>query len=211
MANTIKLWGTGTSRTFRPIWVAEELALPYELTPMGPRTGETRTPEYTRLNPKQKIPLLIDGALKLSESVAISRYLVEAYPNHAVFLPATPAERAELDDWCCYFYGELDETSLYVMRRHGDLGQIYGAAPDVVASAGTYARRHLEVIAKGLEDREFVMRQGFSVADVVLMSCLDWAVAYALDLPNPLAAYRARISQRPAYRRAFEINFGAGH
>jgi Glutathione S-transferase len=52
----LKFWGAGTARTLRPIWMAEELDLEYELFPIGPRTGETRTKEYTDLNPKQKVP-----------------------------------------------------------------------------------------------------------------------------------------------------------
>ena len=50
----LELWGAGTARTLRPIWMAEELGLPYELYPIGPRTGETQTEDYTSLNPKQK-------------------------------------------------------------------------------------------------------------------------------------------------------------
>ena len=78
-SNAIKFWGAGTTRTFRPIWVAEELGVGYEHHAFGPRTGETQSEYYTRLNPKQKIPYLVDGGVRLSESVAISRYLIERY------------------------------------------------------------------------------------------------------------------------------------
>ena len=46
----IIFWGAGTARTFRPIWMAEELGISYELNPIGPRTGETQTKEFTNLN-----------------------------------------------------------------------------------------------------------------------------------------------------------------
>ena len=42
----IILWGSGTARTLRPIWMAEELGLSYVLKPIGPRTGETQTKEF---------------------------------------------------------------------------------------------------------------------------------------------------------------------
>ncbi len=45
----------------RPHWALHELRLPYTTKPIGPRTGETKTPEYTKLNPRQKVPLLQDG------------------------------------------------------------------------------------------------------------------------------------------------------
>ena len=69
----ITIWGARTPRSLRPLWMAEELALDYQHRPIAPRSGETQTPEYTHLNPKQKIPLLVDADITLTESVAICR------------------------------------------------------------------------------------------------------------------------------------------
>jgi glutathione S-transferase len=191
----------------RVVWVAEELGITYDLKPIGPRTGETQTAEFSLLNPKQKIPLLVSGDLCLSESLAICRYLISAFPNDALYAPQTPEACAREDEWCCYIYGELDETSLYVMRRHGDLGHIYGDAPAVVSAAGEYAAKHLGVTATRLGEQPSVLAEGFGLADIMLMTCLDWAVAYQLLLPDVLLRYRSLIAQRPAYQRAKAINF----
>ena len=43
LRDKIKLWGAGTTRTLRPIWMAEELGIDYELVYIGPRTGETQS------------------------------------------------------------------------------------------------------------------------------------------------------------------------
>ena len=124
------LWGAGTARTLRPIWVAEELGLIYKLNPIGPRTGETQTDQYKALNPKQKIPFCKDGDLGLSETIAICRYLISKYGRpHTLQTPDTIEARAKEDEWLAFIYGELDETSLYVMRRHGALSSLYGEAP----------------------------------------------------------------------------------
>ena len=48
----LTLWGVGTSRTIRAHWAMFELDLPYTTKPIGPRTGETKTAEYTSLNPR---------------------------------------------------------------------------------------------------------------------------------------------------------------
>ena len=204
---TLKLWGAGTPRSFRPIWLAEELELDYELFPIGPRTGETQTPEYTRMNRKQKIPFLDDGDIQLSESLAICRYLLAAHPNDAVFLPSTPAEKAKEDEWCCYIYGELDETALYVMRRHTDLSAIYGESEEIVASCRAYVTRHLKILAEHLKDHDYLMASTFSLPDLMLMSCLDWAEFYGVELPEPVKAYQGRIALRPAYNKAMQINY----
>ena len=66
------LWGVGTSRTLRAHWALHELGLDYECRPILPRTGETKTQEYTRLNPRQKIPLLQDDDVTIAESPAIA-------------------------------------------------------------------------------------------------------------------------------------------
>lgn len=204
---TIELWGAGTSRTVRPIWMAEELGVEYELRPIGPRTGETQTEAFTALNPKQKIPVMVDGDLRLTESVAISRYLRDRYPNPMnIAVPATVEESAREDAWCCYVFGELDETSLYVMRRHRDLSAIYGEAPAAVTSSAEYASRHLRVVAAHLAQHDYLLPGGFGLADLILMTCLDWAHAYGLGLPDPLSAWRDKVAERPAYQRAINAN-----
>ena len=187
--------------------MAEELGLVYELIPIGPRTGETKTPDYTRMNRKQKIPFLVDGDVRLSESLAICRYLLTAYPNSNVYLPESAVARAKEDELCCYIYGEIDETGLYVMRRHRDLAEIYGAADNAVASAAEYVKRHFDVLAQMLETREYLMEPGFSLPDLMLMSCLDWAIVYDVPVPDTVMQYRNRIAERPAYKKAMLINY----
>ena len=93
-APDLTLWGVGTSRTIRPHWAMHELNLAYKTKPIGPRTGETKTPEYTRLNPRQKVPLLQDGDFCIGESAAIVAYLSQTYssPERAL-IPATSASQ----------------------------------------------------------------------------------------------------------------------
>ncbi|MGY4623371.1 glutathione S-transferase [Bradyrhizobium sp. USDA 4486] len=178
----LTLWGVGTSRTIRPHWALHELDLAYETKPIGPRTGETKSQEYTRLNPRQKIPLLQDGNFRLGESAAIVAYLSCTYgrPNQTL-VPETSQEQAAWLEWCFFIVTELDSTSLYVMRRHSAdaLGPIYGVAPEVVAKAGEYFREQLRHVEVALSDgRSYLMGEHFTSADILLTTCLDWAIAY---------------------------------
>lgn len=211
----IEIWGAETARTFRPVWMAEELGLDYVHHPIQPRTGETQTGAYTKLNRKQKVPFLTDGDVAVSESLAICRYLATAYPAENVAVPQSLHERTKEDEWCCYIYGEIDETALYVMRRHGDLTEIYGAAPDVVTATKAYLKRHMDVLAAHIDGKQAVLEIGFGLTDIMLVSCLDWAVFYEVDVPEPVLAYRALIAERPAYQKAMAINypilFGGGN
>jgi len=203
----IKIWGSMTARSLRPIWMAEELEIEYELLPIGPRTGETSSEEYTKLNPKQKIPFMEHGDFQLSESLAICKYLQNTFPSNNLFIPQTPKDLAKEDEWCSFIYGELDETCLYVIRRHHDLSDIYGPAPNVVESCREYLERQFRVIESYIEKKDSVLDQGFGLADIFLMSCLDWAIYHEFKLPKNIAIYKDKISERSAFKKAMEINF----
>ena len=207
MSAQFELWGAETPRTFRPLWVLEELGVDYAHNPIESRSGETQTEDFKSLTQKQKIPLLRDNDFYLSESVAISRYLIRTYGAGKFWNPETAQEQAREDEWCSHIYGELDETGLYVMRRHGDLAHIYGGSEEVMSSTQAYVEKQLQGIALHLEGRPTVMSGGFGLADIMLMSCVDWAVVYQLSVPEVLLVYRAGIAQRPAYQKAMAKNY----
>ncbi|MCK1399832.1 glutathione S-transferase family protein [Bradyrhizobium sp. 4] len=204
------LWGVGTSRTVRPHWAMHELALAYTIKPIGPRTGETKTAEYTKLNARQKIPLLQDGDFRIGESAAIVAYLSRMYstPERAL-IPESTRDYAAWLEWCFFIVTELDSTSLYVMRRHSAdaLGPIYGVAPEVVAQAAQYFRAQLRHVEVALADgRHFIMGERFSSADILLTTCLDWAVAYGVGICDNARPYLDRMRSREAYQRAAAAN-----
>lgn len=206
----LTLWGVGTSRTVRPHWALAELGLKYNTQAIGPRTGETKTAEYTKLNPRQKLPLLQDGDFAIGESAAIMAYLGRTYSSKdRALIPAEQRDYAAWLEWCFFIVTELDSTSLYVMRRHGAnaLGPIYGVAPDVVAKAGEYFREQLRHVEVALSDgREFLVGDRFSSADILLTTCLDWAIAYGVGICDNAEPYLARMQSRPGYRQGNEAN-----
>ena len=207
MRKEIKLWGSGTARTLRPIWMAEEMDINYELIPIGPRTGETQTHEFTEINPKQKIPAMQCKEFNLSESLAICRFLQKNYSSENIYIPSDETDIHKEDEWCNFIYGELDETSLYVMRRHYDLKEIYGESPVVVDACRKYFMRQLDVVENHLESRNTILESGFGLADIFLMTCLDWAIFYEFSLPKNINQYRDRIALRPAYQKSMKINY----
>jgi glutathione S-transferase len=209
-APNLILWGVGTSRTIRPHWAMHELNLAYTTRPIGPRTGETKTPEYTALNPRQKIPLLQDGDFSIGESPAIVAYLSKTYATpDCTLIPERQREYASWLEWCFFIVTELDATSLYVMRRHGAnaLGHIYGTAPEVVAKAGEYFREQLRHVEKALGDgRTYLMGDQFTSADILLTTCLDWAIQYGVGICDNAHPYRDRVHKRPGYQSGKAAN-----
>jgi glutathione S-transferase len=206
------LWGVGTSRTIRPHWALHELGLDYERRPILPRTGETQTPKFTALSARQKIPLLQDDGLVITESAAIVAYLSDAYGQpHNRLMPDDLRERARCLEWCFFVISELDATSLYVMRRHGDLRHIYGEAPLANEAASLYFEKQMRTVERALDDeRPYVLGDQFTAADILLSTCITWAVRYGVPVTEKVLAYNARITARAAYAKAVESNTPPG-
>src|SRR6266481_3040203 len=202
------LWGVGTSRTLRAHWALHELGLAYESKPILARSGETKTQEYTRLNPRQKIPLLEDGDFRIAESPAIAAYLSDTYgTSENALIPSDLRDRATWLEWCLYAATELDATSLYVMRRHGDLKHIYGEAPNALESAAGYFATQLRHAEQALQDgRPFLVGGRFTTADMLLTTCLTWAMNYQVPVTAACLAYMERITSRGAYHVSLAAN-----
>ncbi len=202
------LWGAGTSRTIRPHWALHELGLDYERRPIQPRTGETKTPEFTALSARQKIPLLQDNDLALTESAAIITYLSDAYGQpHNRLIPADLRERARCLEWCFFIISELDATSLYVMRRHGDLKHIYGDAPLANEAAAAYFQQQMRSVERALDDgRPHILGDQFTAADILLSTCVSWAFRYGVPVSDAVTTYNKRITSRDAHARALKSN-----
>jgi glutathione S-transferase len=191
----------GTVRQLRPHWMLAELGLDYEYFPVHPRSGDTMKPEFLRLNPRHKVPLLRHGEMVIAESAAIIEYLSEAFPRpQDLYVPGEPKGRAKLNEWCYFIVSELDATSLYIVRRHLGLKHIYGEAPRAVEEAKKYFSEQLGAI----DDRigATLMPEGFSVADILMSTCLDWAIDEKISLPANASVYHAGMKARPAYQAA---------
>lgn len=202
------VWGVGTSRTMRVHWLLHELGLVYETKRIESRTGETQSDDYSRINPRQKIPTLVDGDLVVTESAAIMRHLRRISSN----LPYDDYQlsmqgQAAYDEWLSFMLMELDATSLYVVRRHRDLPDIYGEAENAVASSIAYFEKMLNSVADQLAGKSFIWGSTFSELDILMTLCLDWASFVGAQIPGQVSGYQQGIKSRPAYSAATKFNF----
>ena len=207
MTEEIILWGATTGRSMRVHWVLQEFGLPYETKPIGPRTGETQTAEYLAINPKGKVPTLQHADLTLTESVAILSYVTQNFdPPADFFVPSDRHEKARWDEWTAFIAMELDAHPLYTMRRHGDLHKIYGRAPVAVDSARAYFLKQFNaVIPHALKSQPYLMSNVPSSVDILLLTCIDWALSYKIELPPLALDYQRRLHARTAYRDAYRL------
>lgn len=202
----IVVWGSGTPRTFRVLWALHELGAAYDLQRIKTRTADMDSDEFMAVSPGKKIPALQHGSTTLVESGAIVFHLY----NHFSLEEHTDRQVSEILKWSFFALMELDATALYVMRRHRDLPNIYGDAPAAVSASGEYFDRQSMVVADALSDgREFLVGHSLTAADIFMVSCCGWAIAYGLTLPAALANYYAKLSQRDGYIEASEVNQAA--
>src|SRR5437867_1420924 len=74
-------YGSGSPYAWRAWLGLEHKALPYELRMQSFSAGDLQTPEYTALNPRRRVPVIVDDGFALYESAAILEYLEDAYPD----------------------------------------------------------------------------------------------------------------------------------
>lgn len=207
MTKSLIVWGVGTTRTLRVHWMLHELGIEYETKRIESRTGDTLSEEYTRINPKQKIPTLVDGDLVLSESFAILRHLRRLGELPYDDYQQSAAGLAAYDEWVSFILMELDATSLYVIRRHKDLPDIYGEAPAAVTSSLAYFDKMLRSVLPKLAADKPIWGSTFSELDILMTIALDWADVVGAGVPEPAKTYQATMHHRPAYQAAMKHNF----
>ncbi len=185
-----------------------ELGLEYEKRPIGSRTGETQDPEFTKLNPREKIPVLQDGDLTLAESAAIVTYLGESYgAAQGLVPPMGTRERAKYYEWCFFAMTELDAHTTYIVRKHVALKEIYGEAPNAVRAAFEGFEKqahvaHLQLTHGG----PYILGDTFTCADLLLTTCLLSGFRHKLQLGDVLRDYVERMTAREGYKLGSAAN-----
>jgi glutathione S-transferase len=204
------LYGYGTARQLRPHWMLAEMGVDYDFERVHPRTGQTMTPEFLKMNPRHKVPVLRHGDFVLCESAAIIQYISETFEApRTVFIPQTALERARVNEWCYFVLTELDAIALYVIRRHTQLSNLYGEAPQAVKAAREYFSDQFDpIVPRIAQNGPCLFGDRISAADILLTTVIDWATQIEIDVPAEARDYCKRMMERSAYKRAAEVTYG---
>ena len=199
----MKLYGSRNSRSLRCVWALEEAGAEYEYQRIWMMKGEGYTPAFKAINPLGKIPVLQDGAMTLTESMAIVQYVADKFPD-AQLLPVDPAARAQVHRWVYYAVTEV-EPHLWAVAQHRfalpEDKRVAALEPTTVWQLA----RSLRPIEKTLAAQPFIAGAAFSMADIVVFHCLVWALSAKLEgVGEASLAYIERLKERPAYQRAME-------
>ncbi|HEY1956562.1 MAG TPA: glutathione S-transferase family protein [Polyangiaceae bacterium] len=193
----MKLYGYPPTRSLRVVWTLRELDVAFDFVTVNPGKGELRRPEFLALNPAAKVPVLVDGDLVLTESVAIVLYLAAKYPEKRM-LPTGLRERAEFDRWLLFTATELEQPLWRIARNTN----VYPPEKRVPADIPIARQDFLDmaaVLERHMEDRQFLVGQTVTVADFVAAYTLDMAslIPSLLDGFPRLRDYLNRMVARP--------------
>ena len=192
----MKLYEFAPTRSIRARWTLQELGVDFEAVTVNLMAGEHCRPEFLAINPAGKIPVLVDGDMMLTESVAIVVYLADKYPEKG-FLPADPRGRAAAMRWLLFTATELEQP-LWRIAKHNFIYPEERRLPADITLAREDFTAMAQVLDRHMVDREFVVGHGVTVADFVLGYTLDWAQMSGLleGLPR-LEGYMERLYDRP--------------
>ncbi|UVE67410.1 glutathione S-transferase family protein [Burkholderia pyrrocinia] len=192
----MKLYGFAGTRSQRALWGLKELDADFEFVSVNLLAGEHKRPEFLRINPAGKVPVLVDGDRVIPESAAIVLYLADKYPEKAL-LPADPAQRAQVYRWVMFAVTELEQP-LWRITRHTFLYPPEKRSPADIELAREDFATMAAILDKHLEGREFIVGDTLTVADCVTAYLIDWASECNLIEPFPqLRAYLERLYARP--------------
>jgi glutathione S-transferase len=166
-------------------WTLEEVGLPYrtELLDYG---TTMKAPDYLAINPMGKVPALRHGDTVVTEGAAICCYLADVFPQAGLAPAPGDRLRGPYYRWLFFAAGPLEAAATnralgFEVPPERKVMAGYGSLADVVA-----------VLDATLADRQYLVGDRFSAADVYVGSHLGWGMSFGT------------IEKRPAFERYFE-------
>lgn len=177
----------------------EELGADYALQTVNFKKHEQRDAPYLAVNPMGKVPAIVHGDALVTEQPAIYLFLADLYAERGLAPALDHPLRGPYLRWMV-FYGSSFEPALVdrALKRE--------PAPPSLCPYGDYDTM-LATLTAQLRKGPYLLGEQFSAADVLWGTALGWTTAFKLvpDLPE-IMAYGQRIKERPAARKAAELD-----
>src|SRR3984893_14195137 len=206
----ITLYHCAAARSFRPLWMLEEMRLPYNLK-MLPFPPRVLAREYLAINPLGTIPYLIDGETKMTESSGICHYLgTRLGPTDLIVDLKDPAYGAFLN-WMYFSDATLTFPQTLVLR-YTRLEPEERRSPQVATDYAKWFFGRLRAVEAATANAETLCAGHFTAADIVIGYALKLADSLGLskDFGPNVAAYWARLQTRDGFKRAVATERRAG-
>ncbi len=190
------------SRSERILWLLEELGLGYEIKQYQ-RDAKTRlAPDALKaVHPLGKSPVMTDGDRTVHESGAIIDYLIRHHGNGRLQPAPDTAAYDSYVQWLHYAEG----SAMLPLMLHLYTGRLGEAAAPLRPRIDDEIANHLGYVDGALRDKEFLMGDDFTGADIQMSFVAEVAGAFGLRAAYPaMDAWIKRLHDRPAYKAAVE-------
>jgi glutathione S-transferase len=202
----MKLYYAPGACSLAPHIVLEEAGAPFELSRVDLGTDQQHSAEFLRVNPKARVPALVDGDWVLTEAPAILRYIAARHPAAGLW-PWEPREEARCAEWLNWLSSTIQPAFGHV-RRASRYASDSRAVEDVAATGKKTARQLWQAVDQKLGHGPWAIGERYSVADALLIVYWHWGRGPVLgfdmerEFPN-WTEHARRLATRPAVQRAF--------
>ena len=186
--------------------ILEELGVPFALTLASTSDGSTHAPNYLRLNPKGRVPVLVTGESVLTEAPAILIYLAMTYPAGQL-VGASPSALARSVEWFNWLSGSVHAVAVRQVWRPESFSLDPAAHEGVISNGKDHLRAAFALIESRLHGTEWSVGDRYSIVDAYLLVFYRWGNRMGLPMQDRYPAWTThtlRLLQRPAVTRALD-------
>lgn len=197
----ITLWHVPQSRSFRVLWFLHEAGLPHRVQRISFAGKALRDPAFLALSPAGRVPAIKVDGTAMFESGAILEYLSETRAPQLYCAPGQPGRREWLE-WL-HYAETIGQHLAQLTQQHLVLREDHMRSPTVMRLEAMRLRRVLAGVSRGLGGRDWLLKGGFSAADIGIGYGLHLARRFVRYDDDPmLEAYHARLTARPGFQAA---------
>jgi glutathione S-transferase len=174
----IVLYHSIASRSFVPLWLLEEIGIPYRIESTNISTGEQKASGYLKINPLGKVPALADGGVIVSEVPAICMYLADRYSYGTLAPKIDDPNRGPYLKWMVFATAVFEPAAW-----------LPPATTDREASSVGWGRRDsvFDMLENAITPGPYLLGEKFSAADVALGGIFS------------MAMFNKKVPERPAF------------
>ncbi len=199
-ADELVLYTNPMSRGRVARWMLEEVGQPYR-TEIIDYATTMKEPPYLAINPMGKVPALRHGDAVVTESAAICAYLADAFPQAGLAPPPHHRLRAPYYRWLFFGAGPVEAA---VSNRA--LGVVVPPERERMMGYGRFDLA-MNALEQAVSRGDYLIGDTFTAADVYVGSHIGFGMMFGtLEKRPAFEKYWQRVSSRPAYKRANELD-----
>jgi len=181
--------------------VLEELGVPVEKIKLDISKGDTKKPEFMKLNPNAKVPVVVHDGTPIWESAALTMYLGEMFGVEKKLYPAPGPQRGVAMQWIVWTNVTLGDA-VYRVARNTMWAPEEQRNAKAAEQGGKDVQALLKILDGALEGKQYLVGD-YTLADTHVHSFTDWLRHMKTDFSafKNLNAWSERCAARPAYKK----------